>query len=1249
MARITSYFLISSIWSYTAVLFAIFPNYSSDPVELYEDINQQQEINGRVIDQATGNPIPFCNIGIASSPWGTASNELGEFVIKVDSLPAKLIFTHINYNKYVVEVDLTTTLIVELTPFSNVLEEVIVTASKKDAYALELAKKAFQKANKQTTKPNYGRAFYRQKSKNGNEYSEFSEIIYDIRYNSRGIEDWDIIEGRYALKPGGLHNRNYTLLTRLISPFQPNTEEVIFPMHPALEVFYDIHIVEYIESSSDKIAVLKFKPKKTIKTPTFEAEVYINLKTYDILKITGSLSHDDLKFVQLVNNNNNSWKNYNISFEMAYNPENTGNSSIDYINIAQEFDYHINDNFEFHTTSSSNLTFFENYKPTSRKKLGGQFGKNKTDWQKLDEIGYNEKFWEDNPIVKRTPVEEEVITSFAKVGAFGSIFLNSKDQVALLQSNLTNDPFMGDLGVSVNQYNNYNPVEKVFLHTDKELFTTGETIWFSGYTVLGRYHQFSLGSRVLHVDLIGPKNEIVLSQTQEIVNGKATGNMDLPSNLHSGNYQLRAYSNWMRNFDHDFFFTKTIQVFNDLSTPLSALPKEDKIDLQFFPEGGHLVADLVGQVAFKAIGNDGLNRNIKGQIVDSQGKFMAALATIDRGSGFFNLKPQAGEKYSVILEDGTKFPLPEVMSEGYAITAYNVNPKSIQVKIQASETLREQFFYVLGHINNKKYYQGKFNFEGEPAVNFEMPKSKMPSGIMTLTLFDSQKKPWSERIVFINNQDELVINANLNPKKFKDRSEITIDVHVSDTDGRPVMAELSMAATDVDQGLKSPNSANILTHLLLQSDIKGHISDPGLLFLNQKKATLHALDLVMLTHGWRKIPWPEIKVVSNSTKEFNFVKGLTISGIATNLNNKPLANTHLTVIAKSGEQLGMLSAKTTLNGSFTIPDFNFKDTTKIAFNAFDNSDSPIDVKIIIDKQKTTLPPSRFINLHFQAEKYMQIPHPQRILFPAFDINKTTKLDEVIITEKRTEKSRNASPSVYGQTPDASLYMEDNRSAQTVLDLVRRFAGVSVNGNTVSIRNGGSPLWILNGVPVNNDNPSASSQARSTQRQRTSTDQGAGSAVPVNLSLSMEQSMSPGPVPTYITTMDTYTVERVEILKGPSAAIYGSRGANGVILIYTKRGGAKTISPAVSPEFAIEGHAPQREFYSPKYNVTLDENSAPDNRATLYWNPSFTTDKNGNARLLFYNSDNAKQIQVHIEGLSLYGTPGNYLQSFSVKD
>ena len=115
MARIISYIIISTFGLYSTVLFGIPVTISSDSGKYSSTKTQQLQINGKVIDKVTGETIPFCNIGNASSSWGTSSNELGEFVIQLDSLPAKLIFSHINYNKYVAKITQTGNIVVELT------------------------------------------------------------------------------------------------------------------------------------------------------------------------------------------------------------------------------------------------------------------------------------------------------------------------------------------------------------------------------------------------------------------------------------------------------------------------------------------------------------------------------------------------------------------------------------------------------------------------------------------------------------------------------------------------------------------------------------------------------------------------------------------------------------------------------------------------------------------------------------------------------------------------------------------------------------------------------------------------------------------------------------------------------------------------------------------------------------------------------------------------------------------------------
>ena len=1191
----------------------------------------QINIIGKVIDKETGELVPHCNIGLVSSAKGTASNELGEFVIEVDSLPVTLIFSHIGYKKMALQTSALPDKVIELEPLTTNLEEVTVLGSKNDPYALELAKKAFEKAEKHLGELKHAKAFYRQKSNNGDAYSEFSEIFYDVRYTSGGIKDWGILEGRYALREGAVNNKNYTLLSRLFAPLQPETDDLYFPLSADLEEHHELRVVSTLNSDAGKIVVIWFKPLNRFPGNTLEGEVYINADTYDILKITGNIANDKLNFVNIAEQNGY-WKNYEIGYEIIYKIDGTGSSELDYIKVDQSFDYFKGDELQFPVSSTSNLVFFEHSTATSKKRLGGRLKKNKSDWQVLDEIGYNEKFWQDNPIVKRTPVEEEVIASFEKDNAFGSIFLNSRGQIAATQTNLAGDSLLTELNASVNHYNDYNPVEKIYLHTDKDMSAAGETLWYSAYTVLGAFHHFSQGSKVLHVDLIGPENEIIVSRTDEIIDGKSSGSIVVPEDLPSGNYRLRGYTQWMCNFDSDFFFTETIKIWNEKLKPKPLHDSQVEINLQFFPEGGHAVAGLDGIIAFKAVGKDGLDTHIKGRMVDGQGKHVTNLITIDRGSGLFHLNPKKDGRYSAVLENGVEYPFPKMLDIGYTMTVDNASENSIRVKIQASELLMQQPFYIVGHINNKKYYHGKFEFGGSPLVDFDISKGGIPSGVMTLTLFDQNKKPWCERAVFVNNQEEMVITAKLGSEKLQKRDKVSLDIHVADNFGEAIATELSVAITDAGQIKKSNSSGNILTHLLLQSDLKGNIDAPGLLFKDGERATVQRLDLVMLTHGWRKFPWQDMPADATYTQKFNFAKGLPISGVASGKNGNLLKNVKLNVMAQSEQDLAMFSVRTSNAGAFLISDFYFKGSADLKFNAFDMDNRPVDVQVMLDSSATTLPPSEFRAAELRdteaSETYLKTASIRKKMDDLYTFDEVTELEEVTVTEKKIEKSRNASPSVFGRNfkPSAVLYAADYESSLSVLDLVRRFSGVRVNGNKVSMRSGGSPLWVLDGVPIFDENTN--------------------SAAPPATSVFFSRAMTPLPVPQLIENMTTFTIERIEVLTQTSAAIYGSRGGNGAILIYSKTGNEpKNIKPVSSPDFTIMGHSVEREFYTPKYDVKEERHEAADYRATLYWNPSFTTGADGNATIEFFNSDSAEQIQVEIEGLSSQGIPGAYLQTF----
>jgi len=334
-----------------------------------------------------------------------------------------------------------------------------------------------------------------------------------------------------------------------------------------------------------------------------------------------------------------------------------------------------------------------------------------------------------------------------------------------------------------------------------------------------------------------------------------------------------------------------------------------------------------------------------------------------------------------------------------------------------------------------------------------------------------------------------------------------------------------------------------------------------------------------------------------------------------------MPNATINVVAKSGEVLGIFIPKTDLGGRFSIPDFNFNGETEVVFNAYNYKDKPLDVQVTLDLKREKLPHAPFnstpLKQSNEIKDYETHSLARKRMRTRLETDGVTQLDEAVVTEKKKKKSRNQTPSTFGMEPDAALYTEDHIAMQMVLDLIRLFTGVTVSGTRVSIRNGGTPLFVLDGIPLSNGATSA----------------GFGSFG------------APGPAPSLIANMTTFDVERVEILKGPRAAMWGSRGANGVILVYTKRGEGQRYNPIISPSFTISGHAVEKEFYTPKYDVKQGVHDTPDYRATLYWNASLSTDENGNANIEFFNSDSANQIQLSIEGMSSNGILGTHLETF----
>ncbi|HLN74568.1 MAG TPA: hypothetical protein VK205_14850, partial [Prolixibacteraceae bacterium] len=313
-----------------------------------------------------------------------------------------------------------------------------------------------------------------------------------------------------------------------------------------------------------------------------------------------------------------------------------------------------------------------------------------------------------------------------------------------------------NLVTKANQLNDSYKQEKIYLHIDRPSYWANEDLWFKAYLKDSPKPDCNL-----YVELLNDKGNVVYRNTCWVQNGLAYGDMHLADTLSSGMYQVRAYTNWMRNFDEQWFFHRDLLIWNlrDKATPTKpAGLKERKIDFRFMPEGGTFLSGVKNRVAFKAIDPNGKGLDVKGVVLDENGRQVAMIKSGFKGMGSFEISPEPGKKYSAELTIAGDLPmkadLPEALDSGVAIS-YDANDTShIRLEIHENGFAGGGKYLLVGQSEGKVCYQEEVSLNAGNGT-IEIDKGKLPTGIVRFTLFGSNNLPRCERLVFINHHDQI--------------------------------------------------------------------------------------------------------------------------------------------------------------------------------------------------------------------------------------------------------------------------------------------------------------------------------------------------------------------------------------------------------------------------------------------------------------------------------------------------------------
>ncbi len=480
----------------------------------------------------------------------------------------------------------------------------------------------------------------------------------------------------------------------------------------------------------------------------------------------------------------------------------------------------------------------------------------------------------------------------------------------------------------LNIWTEKNPVEKVYVHTDRESYYSGQDIWFKAYFMTDLLPSHLSSS--IYTELLDAKGNKIDKKVFPVFLGVAQGQLTLTNDLPTGNYTFLAYSLTMLN-QKEFLFTKQLKIYGKENKEVKSIFPA-KLQLNFFPEGGSLITGLQNRIAFKVNDENGFPADILVEVKAETGETVVSAKTLHDGMGLFLMIPQPGRKYYAVA-GGENYPLPEATTSGLSLQAYHTG-SGVQFKLQHvgnSETFRPA--YMIGQMLNRTVFRQDFKNEKKLLTGVVQTNS-LPTGILQLTIFNAGGMPLAERLVFVNNK-EYILSARFSADTLNTGARMMNQFYLHPGDS--VSGSFSVSVTDADFEDTVPRSQNIYSSFLLTSDIKGYVHNPSWYFTTNDDSVEQALDLVMMTNGWRRFKWSDVAANTLPQPIFKDNGFIKLSGKATLRDrNKPFANQELLLIISAKDTVTKRRKysqiiQTDAHGNFTIDSLVFYDQSKLFF------------------------------------------------------------------------------------------------------------------------------------------------------------------------------------------------------------------------------------------------------------------------------------------------------------------------------
>lgn len=698
------------------------------------------------------------------------------------------------------------------------------------------------------------------------------------------------------------------------------------------------------------------------------------------------------------------------------------------------------------------------------------------------------------------------------------------------------------------------PKEVAYLHLNKSLLLQGEQLGVGAYIVDKSSLKPSISTTNLYVQIRDSKKKIIKEELLLVEKGVTSGVFDIDSSFVPGDYTITAYTNWMRNFDEQNFFTENIKVLGSNMDSKKDNPDAlANIDAQFLPESGHLLKKVLNHVGVIVKDSEGHGLPNAGVVImDSKKNTIGNFKLNEFGIGRFSFTPVSGENYSAIItlrdkEYALRIKMP-IEDEGIILSA-SQRDNDLRLLISTNEeSLAEirgnSFILALQGRNLLETYS--LQFKDHKSIPLLLKLSDLDPGVNILTLFNKDLQPIAERLIF--NHHDLPFEEIKRPRITKLKDSLEVSFALAQEEDR------TFSVSVLPQNTISYNrNHNIISYNLLQPFLNGSIEDAGWYFEDVTERKKYELDNLLITQGWSSYNWKAIFNSSIAT-EYKFEKNFEMG---VNIHNKK--------ILRRDQRYVIHASSISPVHFFEIP----KDNENFIYDSYKPVEGEKLLISRVQKNNELLPAALSIRFSpskipdFQPEvntipqKFYEIEKAMLITQPAF-MEKFTMgadaLDEVkinVTVDKEKERERKLDKSAFSRV--SLVTEEDLRAYQTLGQyLTSRGLRVSEEGGTMTVTS------------------SAQSGARSGY-----------------LTMALDNQRITDTA--FFYNYPLYLVDYVDIDKGGLSQRYsGGGGSINVVSDFEGRHRVKNDRTRIQ-EFDVPlAYSPKKIFYTPKYSNTSDK-------------------------------------------------------------